>query len=193
MGTDYRSLPPLSQVDCPGTSRIGASGKRCFPSAAQNYRNIAGVSLIPVEQPDWDRPPAQGQGRAGLGNSPLVTQGQASLTASGRTECYEFEIYQPKQGHKSAEKRLPDRGRMSVRSSGHGASRDVHSSSPHRKLGFGSRAVAVAAALAKGSWSGWVPLQSHAQAAAKSLLPLSVPRGKPAGSSWAWLTAQLCL
>lgn len=40
------------------------------------------------------------------------------LTAWRRTECYKFEIYQPEQGHKSAEKWLPDRGR----SDGHGVS-----------------------------------------------------------------------
>lgn len=83
---------------------------------------------------------------------------------------------------------------MPVGSNGHGVSTEVSTApGPFRKGGFGSQAVAVAAALAKGSWSGWVPLQSHAQTAAKSLLPLPMPRGKLARSSWTWLAAQLCL
>lgn len=48
LGTDYKTLPPLCQVYCPGTSRIGASGKRLNPlvkSTKQEGEHVLGWAV----------------------------------------------------------------------------------------------------------------------------------------------------
>ena len=94
------------------SSRRGASEKRCFPSAAQSYKDIAGVSPSPGRANptgavggSYSLAGIDGQCRdtAELAQEILstgYTRTNITLTAQGRTECYEFEIYQRKQGHK---------------------------------------------------------------------------------------------
>lgn len=128
LGTENpRSLPPHSQLCCqaapfpwlpphyyhrkssegwlrtwpagPDTSRKGAGGKRCL------HPMFHSAPAKPILPELWET----AIGRLGsMGKhrnmAEIVSTGDTrtsiTLTASGRTECYEFRIYQRKQGHK---------------------------------------------------------------------------------------------